>query len=91
MDLKKYEENIEIFKGLSHPIRLCIVTELIKNKNRCNVTFMQKCIETSQSNISQHLAKLRNLGIVEYEKKGLEVYYYVSNPTVIKLIKSTLK
>ena len=89
--MKRYEESAELLKGLAHPIRLCIVTELIKNKNRCNVTFMQRCIETSQSNISQHLAKLRNLRIVKYEKIGLEVYYYVSNPTVIKLIKSILK
>ena len=83
---KKYEKKAEILKVLAHPIRLCIVKGLIEK--RCNVTHMQKCLETSQSNVSQHLSKLKALGIVKSEKKGLEVYYYIDDKEIINLIKA---
>jgi ArsR family transcriptional regulator len=52
----------------------------------CNVSKMQSCIDIPQSTLSQHLAKLRNLGILEGQRNGVEVNYYVVSEDVKKII-----
>ena len=76
MNLKDYEETAEIIKALGHPIRLCITKGLIA-KGRCNVSYMEECLEVSQSGVSQHLSKLKNAGIVKGFRAGNEIYYEV--------------
>ncbi|HEX2953538.1 MAG TPA: metalloregulator ArsR/SmtB family transcription factor, partial [Bacillota bacterium] len=51
----------ELLKSIAHPIRLCIVKGLIE-QGECNVNTMQDCLQIPQSTLSQHLAKLRDLG-----------------------------
>lgn len=85
-----YTEAADILKALAHPVRLCIVKGLIQNK-QCNVTYMQECLGLPQSTVSQHLQKLRSLGIVETERKGLEVNYTVTNERVKKIICTLLE
>jgi len=80
-----YEEISELLKALSHPVRLCIVRGLLE-KGACNVTDMQNCLKAPQSTISQHISKLKSCGIIKGEKKGLEIYYSVTNKKAAKLI-----
>ena len=54
---KNYEKKAELLKALAHPIRLCIVKGLIEDKR--NVNNMKDCLGASQSNVSQHLSKLK--------------------------------
>jgi DNA-binding transcriptional ArsR family regulator len=84
-DFIKYNKIAELLKVLAHPVRLCIVRGLVDN-GECNVTYMQNCMDTPQSTISQHLQKLRSAGIVEGRRNGLEIYYRVSSDKVINLI-----
>ena len=86
-DLKQYDEIAELLKALSHPVRLCIVRGLL-GKGKCNVSYMQECLNIPQSTISQHLQKLRSAKIIEGTRNGLEINYSVTNPTVIKLIEA---
>ncbi|MDU0330116.1 MULTISPECIES: ArsR/SmtB family transcription factor [Paenibacillus] len=83
---KAYQETAEMLKALAHPVRLCIVRGLLE-KQHCNVTYMQECLDLPQSTVSQHLQKLRSLGIVEAERSGLEVNYHLANERVIKLVR----
>jgi DNA-binding transcriptional ArsR family regulator len=86
---KNYEELkevAELLKVLAHPVRLCIVNGLLKN-GACNVTHMQNCLGMPQSTISQHLQKLRSAGIIEGDRKGLEITYKVIDKRVEGLIK----
>ncbi|WP_068785631.1 ArsR/SmtB family transcription factor [Paenibacillus phocaensis] len=83
---KAYQETAELLKALAHPVRLCIVRGLLDQK-QCNVTYMQECLELPQSTVSQHLQKLRSLGIVEAERSGLEVNYRLANERIIKLVR----
>ncbi len=85
-----YDRYSEIFKALGHPIRLCIVRGLIETEG-CNVTKMQDCLNIPQSTISQHLAKLKAAGIIEGDRKGLEITYRVVDPSVKELIAALLK
>ncbi len=75
-----------LLKALSNPVRLCIVRELLK-RGECNVSSMQHCLEISQSAVSQHLARLRDLGIIYGERKGTEVYYRVVSEEVAAIIR----
>lgn len=84
-NFKAYDETAELLKALAHPVRLCIVRGLLE-KGRCNVTYMQGCLDLPQSTVSQHLQKLRGAGIVEADRKGLEINYAVKDERVKCLI-----
>lgn len=82
---KKYEEYAEILKVLAHPVRLCMVKGLLEH-GECNVSYMQNCLDSPQSTVSQHIQKLKAAGIVEGRREGLEIYYSVNNEMVKKVI-----
>lgn len=84
-NLAKMEKKAEVLKAIAHPVRLCIVTGLISEKG-CSVSRIHGCLELPQSTVSQHLAKLKNAGIVEGRRDGLVVSYYVINQEVIDII-----
>lgn len=85
-----FQEKAELLKALAHPVRLCIVKGLLENGG-CNVTHMQNCLNAPQSTISQHLQKLRSLGIIKGERNGLEINYTVANPLVRDLVEVLFK
>jgi len=87
---KKLEQKAEMFKAISHPVRLCILEMLIRD-NKCNVTDMQCCIEVSQSTVSQHIAKLKSAGIIEGHREGVEIYYSIKNDEIKNIICFILK
>ncbi|MEL7609020.1 MAG: metalloregulator ArsR/SmtB family transcription factor [Bacillota bacterium] len=70
-------EKAEFLKALAHPVRLCILRMLLDGSS--NVTQMNCCIGASQSNLSQHLAKLRSAGIVKGTREGAEIYYSIKD------------
>ncbi|PRX35653.1 ArsR family transcriptional regulator [Orenia metallireducens] len=86
-EMEILEAKAKVLKALSHPIRLCIVRGLMEEEG-CNVSKMQSCLEIPQSTLSQHLAKLRNLGILEGERNGVEINYYVIDEDAKKIVKT---
>ena len=66
-------------------MRLCIARGLWQSGG-CNVAHMQQCLEAPQSTISQHLAKMRAVGIIEGERNGLEVVYRLKSRAVEQLL-----
>lgn len=79
-------ETAEMLKTIAHPVRLCIIKGLLE-KGECNVSYMQSCLDTPQSTVSQHLQKLRASGIIEGRREGVEIYYKVTDERAIKLMK----
>jgi ArsR family transcriptional regulator len=75
---KLLEIKAEILKAMAHPVRLCIVRNLIETGGS-NVSNMQSCLLQPQSTISQHLSKLKAAGIIEGRRKGTEITYMVVN------------
>lgn len=80
-------EKAELFKAIAHPVRLCILT-LLMLEEKSNVTDMQRCIDVSQSTVSQHLSRLRTAGIIAGRREGAEIYYSVQNGYIRNLISS---
>jgi len=66
----------ELLKAMAHPVRLCLVTGLVRNGG-CIVREMQHCLGVPQATISQHLARLKAAGIVSASRAGNQVRYEV--------------
>lgn len=64
-----------MLKVLGHPIRLKIVAGLCTQA--CNVKYIWECLGLPQATVSQHLALLKNKGIIEGTREGVEVRYSV--------------
>jgi ArsR family transcriptional regulator len=77
-------EEAEILKVLGHPIRLKIVAGLCTKE--CNVKHIWECLELPQATVSQHLALLKNKGIISGKREGVEVYYSVTHPLAKKIV-----
>ncbi|TVO76867.1 ArsR/SmtB family transcription factor [Sedimenticola selenatireducens] len=71
-------------KAMSHPLRLKILCTL--GDEEISVQEIVEHVGTSQSNISQHLAILRDKGILASRKDANRVYYRVSDSRTLKLI-----
>jgi len=84
-EIKDLTKKAEVLKAIAHPVRLCIVKNLIE-VNSCNVYTMQSCLDMPQSTVSQHLAKLKSAGIIEGERNGVEIIYKVVNDEVKRVI-----
>ncbi len=82
------EEDIEqasrSLKAMSHPLRLKILCVL--GEREISVQDIVDNVGTSQSNISQHLAILRDKGILASRKDANRVYYRVGDDRTLKLI-----
>jgi len=75
-----YEARSKIIKALAHPARLLIV-DLLANGPKC-VCVIQKTVASDMSTVSKHLSVLKNAGIVQTEKRGVQVYYTLRCPCV---------
>ncbi len=82
MDLESMQ--VKILKAMAHPIRLKIIKKL-GDKKRC-VCELNKDVEFTQSNLSQHLKILKDAGILDSEKKGLWMHYRVRNKEILDVI-----
>jgi len=71
-------------KAMSHPLRLKILCRL--GAEEVSVQDIVDQVGTSQSNISQHLAILRDKGILDSRKDANRVYYRVSDSRTLQLI-----
>ena len=71
-------------KAMSHPLRLKILCTL--SDDEVSVQEIVEHVGTSQSNISQHLAILRDKGILTSRKDANRVFYRVSDSRTLQLI-----
>jgi ArsR family transcriptional regulator len=71
-------------KAMSHPLRLKILCTL--SDDEVSVQDIVDQVGTSQSNISQHLAILRDKGILTSRKDANRVFYRVSDNRTLRLI-----
>lgn len=81
---KDYTSEAEIIRVLGHPIRLKIIACLCSEQ--CNVKHLWECFGLAQATVSQHLAMLKNAGIISSKRVGHEVHYSVIHPIAIKII-----
>jgi ArsR family transcriptional regulator len=76
-----FEARAEIVKALAHPTRLYIVDALRKGE-QC-VCELRDGVDADISTVSKHLSVLKNAGIVQDEKRGLQVFYRLRCPCIL--------
>jgi DNA-binding transcriptional ArsR family regulator len=74
-------------QAMAHPLRLKILC-LIGNQE-LSVLEVVEAVGTTQSNISQHLAILRDHGILVSRKEANKVFYRVEDVRILKMIALT--
>jgi ArsR family transcriptional regulator len=71
-------------KSIAHPLRLKILCVL--GDQEISVQEIVDQVGTSQSNISQHLAILRDKGVLSTRKDANRVYYRIGDLRTLKLV-----
>lgn len=78
-----------LLRALGNENRLLLLCLLIEH-GELSVGQMQDGVDLSQSALSQHLARMRNEGLVDYRRESQTLYYFIADDSVGELI-ATLK
>ena len=81
-----FELAAELFGVLSTPIRLRILSALCEREKSVNELLLE--IDTTQPNLSQHLAVLFKTGVLAKRKDGTQVIYRVQSEKAVALCRS---
>jgi DNA-binding transcriptional ArsR family regulator len=74
----------QAIKAIAHPLRLKILCVL--GDQEISVQDIVEYVGTSQSNISQHLAILRDKGVLATRKDANRVFYRIGDLRTLKLV-----
>jgi ArsR family transcriptional regulator len=78
------QQAAQAMKAIAHPLRLKILCVL--GDREVSVQDIVEQVGTSQSNISQHLAILRDKGVLATRKDANRVYYRIGDLRTLKLV-----
>ena len=73
-----------LLKSLANEHRLTLLCVLAEGE--ASVGQLNQCIDVSQSALSQHLALLREQGLVQTRRENQSVYYRLSNTPALQVI-----
>ena len=77
-----FELHADICKTLASPARLKIIAAL--SRGEMSAGAIVAVLGASKANVSQHLAVMRQRGIVRARREGLNVYYSLTSPKIIQ-------
>ena len=88
LDLNAMRRNasdaVSLLKGLANESRLMILCVL--SEGELSVGQLNQRINLSQSALSQHLAVLREQGLVQTRRESQTIYYRLSDTTALNII-----
>jgi len=88
-DLATFEANAtkvaDILRALANERRLMVLCKLVE-WGEANVGSLAEAVGLSQSALSQHLAKMREEGLVNFRRDGQTLWYRVAEPRVELLL-----
>jgi DNA-binding transcriptional ArsR family regulator len=79
---REYEEKARIIKAMAHPSRLVMIDALSEGE-RC-VCELQRLVGSDMSTVSKHLSVMKSAGLVEDRKQGLQVFYRLRVPCILR-------
>ena len=77
-----FELQSDVCKTLASAKRLEIISALKEGEK--TVGELVDILGVPKANVSQHLAVMRNKGILNSRREGVNIYYRISNPKVIQ-------
>ncbi|WP_414470931.1 ArsR/SmtB family transcription factor [Microvirga sp. M2] len=88
LDLETFEKQAtdvaDILRALANERRLMILCKLVE-WGEANVTSLTEAVGLSQSALSQHLAKMRDEGIVATRRESQTIWYRIADPRIEQL------
>ena len=81
-DRRVFELHARICRTLTHSKRLEILSLL--RGGELSVSELAERMGVSLANVSQHLATLRDKGVVMTRREGVNIYYRLANPKIIQ-------
>lgn len=78
--------NSTFLKALANDTRIKIV-QTLENGNNLNVTQITNIIKSSQSSISQHLAILKDAGILKTRRDAQTIFYSIKDSRASNILK----
>lgn len=89
-DTSDMEENLEtasqFLKAIASPTRLMLLCALCDGEK--SVSDLAEKLGQRQANVSQHLARLRQEGLVRTRRKAQSVYYSIADETAQAIVES---
>ena len=79
-----YEFHAQFCKTLADANRLLIIAELVSGEK--SVSDLANSLGLHQSNVSKHLALMRERGLVVTRRDGASIYYSLSDPRIFQAI-----
>jgi ArsR family transcriptional regulator, virulence genes transcriptional regulator len=83
----KAAEVASVLRALANERRLLILCRLAE-EGEANVTMLAQAVGLSQSALSQHLAKMREEGIVTFRRESQTLWYRIADPRVGGLLEA---
>jgi DNA-binding transcriptional ArsR family regulator len=84
-EMKTFDSAARMLKAVAHPARVKII-DCLSQEKRLSVNELKERLDITQSMTSQHLAQLRNTGVLGSRKEANVCYYYILNKNVLKLL-----
>lgn len=88
IDLNEMRESAaqaaDLLKAMANQNRLLILCHL--GEKEMSVNELNQFVDLSQSSLSQHLARLRQDGLVKTRRESQTIFYSIANVSVVKLI-----
>lgn len=79
-----HDPRAALFNALRHPVRLAILT-ILQQGEAC-VCHLEAVLKRRQAYVSQQLGVLREAGLIEDRREGLNVYYRLRTPELTALL-----
>ncbi|WP_446653655.1 ArsR/SmtB family transcription factor [Blastomonas sp.] len=80
----KADEAARMLRLLANPHRLQVLCLLVQGE--MSVGAVQQQVALSQSALSQHLARLREEGLVETRREGTSIFYRIADLAVLQIM-----
>lgn len=78
------DEAAQLLTAMANPKRLLILCNLLEQER--SVSELSRLVELEQSPLSQHLSKLRALGLVKTRRDGQSIYYRLASEPVTRVL-----
>lgn len=85
MQPSRRDFSARLFQALASPVRLHIL-ELLRASGSMTVSEIHQRLGIEPANASQHLAVLRDRGLVERRREGASAWYSIADPALYRLI-----
>ena len=79
-----YETQAQLFKLLTHPVRLAIL-DILRDGEHC-VCHMEAHLGYRQAYISQQVAGLREAGLIQDRRDGWNIFYRVADARIYSVM-----